>query len=83
MARYFITGFSGGSGGNFGVTGQLIDHAIDVDLGLSVDSIPTDPTSSTSVRQQIQSGLVAALNAQVTAANIPLTLIATDIEFVC
>jgi hypothetical protein len=82
MARYFITGFSGGSGGNFGVTGQLIDHSIEVDMGLSVDNIPTDPAASTSVRQQIQDGLVPALNAQL-PSYLELTLIASDIEFVC
>jgi hypothetical protein len=83
MARYFITGFTGGSGGQFGVTGQLIDQSANVNTGLSVDYIQVDLASASTVRQQIEAQLVPALNEQLVSSSIDLILVDSDIEYVC
>ena len=83
MARFFITSVGGGEGAIFEVTGQVIDHDSGIDTRLSVGGLLVDTTAFTSVRQQIQEQLVSAVNLQLVASNLPLTFIASDIEWVC
>lgn len=83
MARLFITGFATQGPSVIGVVGFVHDAAQDIYIGLTIDNIPIDTASSTPVRQQVQDGMVVAANAQLVASNVPLTLIASDIEYVC
>lgn len=83
MARLFITGFATQGSGVIGVVGFVHDAARDIYIGLTIDNIPIDTASSTSVRQQVQDGMVAAANAQLVASAVDLVLIASDVEYVC
>ena len=83
MARYFITGIAGGSGGVFEVSGHLLDAASGQDASMSVVCPAINQSLATSARQQIQEQLVTAVNMQLVASGIALTLIASDIEWVC
>lgn len=83
MARLFITGFHPQGDGVVGVEGFVSDKAAGVYSALTIDGIAFDTTSSTSGRQQIQDKMVAAANAQLISSNIPLSIIASDIEYIC
>lgn len=83
MARFFITRVGGGDGGVFEVTGQVLDRDAGINTGLSVGNLLIDTAAYTSARQQIQEQLVSAVNLQLIASSIPLTFIASDIEWVC
>jgi hypothetical protein len=83
MARYFITGIAGGTGGVFEVLGHLLDSESGQDITMSVVCPPISQNLATSARQQVQEQLVPSVNAQIAAMGIPLVLIASDIEWVC
>jgi hypothetical protein len=84
MARYFVTGFGLVSGHcAVDVQGLIVDQALSLCQGQPAGSIEFDPTSSISARQQIQDQMVLAINTQLIAAGIPLTLIGSDIEYIC
>ena len=83
MARVFITGFYPSGSSAAGVQGWVEDKTINVHQTIDIPNIVVDGTQSTSVRQQIQDKLVDAVNANLAANNIQMTIIASDIEYVC
>lgn len=82
MARLFITGFVGQGDCVLGVQGFVSDRAAGIYTPLTIDNITFDPQSSISARQQLQDAMVQHANDLFVAMNIPLTIMASDIEYV-
>ena len=82
MARLFITGFVPQGDCVVGIQGFVSDRAAGIYQQLTIDNIPFDPSSSLSARQQVQDAMVQHANDLFVAMNIPLTIIASDIEYV-
>ena len=82
MARLFITGFVPQGDCVVGVVGFLSDRAAGVYTSLTINNIPFDPQLAASARQQVQDAMVGAANTVMTEMTIPLTLIASDIEYI-
>lgn len=82
MARLFITGFVPQGDCVVGVQGFVSDRSAGIYQTLTIDNISFDPSIATSARQQVQDAMVQHANDLFTAMGIPLTIVASDIEYV-